>query len=68
VLGLADAVRRCFPFLTVDDATAAAVRHGRRLTEVALPAPRVALFTDTGEFLALYRQQLSEAVPEAVFV
>jgi tRNA pseudouridine55 synthase len=68
MLGLADAVRRCFPSLIVDDATAAAVRHGRRLTAVALPAPRVALFTDTGEFLALYRQQLSGAVPEAVFV
>ena len=30
--------------------------------------PRAALFADSGEFLALYRQQLSEAVPEAVFV
>jgi tRNA pseudouridine55 synthase len=68
LLGLADAVRRCFPSLTVDEATAAAVRHGRRLTDVPLPAPRAALFTDSGEFLALYRQQLYEAVPEAVFV
>jgi tRNA pseudouridine55 synthase len=68
LLRLADAVQRCFPSLTVDDATATAVRYGRRLTEVTLPAPRVALFTGSGEFLALYRQQLSEAVPEAVFV
>ena len=68
LLDLGDAVRRCFPALTVDDATAAAVRHGRRLTQVLLPAPRAALFTDSGEFLALYRQQVSEAVPEAVFV
>jgi hypothetical protein len=52
----------------VDDDTATAVRHGRRLTGVPLPAPRVALFTGSGEFLALYRQQLAQAVPEAVFV
>ena len=67
LLDLAAAARRCFPSLTVDDATAAAVRHGRRLAGVPLPAPRTALFTDSGEFLALYRQQLSEAVPDAVF-
>jgi tRNA pseudouridine55 synthase len=68
VMGLADAVRRCFPSLTVDDSTAAAVRYGRRLAGVTLPAQRAALFAATGEFLALYRQQLSDAVPEAVFV
>ena len=68
LLALADAVRRCFPSLTVDDATAAAARHGRRLAGVTLPAPRAALFAATGEFLALYRQQHSDAVPEAVFV
>jgi tRNA pseudouridine55 synthase len=68
VMGMADAVRRCFPSLTVDDATAAAVRYGRRLTGVTLPAQRAAVFAASGEFLALYRQQLSDAVPEAVFV
>jgi tRNA pseudouridine55 synthase len=68
LLGLADAVRRCFSFLTVDDATAAAVRVGRRLTGITLPAARTALFSETGEFLALYRQQLSDAIPDAVFV
>lgn len=68
LLGLPDAVRRCFPFLTVDDATAAAVRVGRRLTGMTLPAPRTALFAETGEFLALYRQQLSDAIADAVFV
>jgi tRNA pseudouridine55 synthase len=68
LLDLADAARRCFPSLTVDETTAAAVRHGRRLAGVPLPAPRTALFTDSGEFLALYRQQPSEAVPDAVFV
>jgi tRNA pseudouridine55 synthase len=68
LLSLADAVRRCFASLTVDDATAAAIRHGRRLTGITLPASRAALFAGSGEFLALYRQQLSDAVPEAVFV
>ena len=68
LLALADAVPRCFPSLTVDDATAAAVRVGRRLPEVILPASRTALFAASGEFLALYRQQLSDAIPEAVFV
>jgi tRNA pseudouridine55 synthase len=68
LLGLDEAVRRCFPSLMVDDATAAAIRHGRRLTDVSLPAPRTALFAGSGEFLALYRQQLSDAVPVAVFV
>jgi tRNA pseudouridine55 synthase len=68
VLALADAVRRCFPSLTVDDGTAGAVRYGRRLVGVTLPAHRAALFAASGEFLALYRQQLSDAVPEAVFV
>jgi tRNA pseudouridine55 synthase len=68
VMGLADAVRRCFPSLTVDDGTAAAVRYGRRLAGATLPAQRAALFAASGEFLALYRQQHSDAVPEAVFV
>jgi tRNA pseudouridine55 synthase len=67
-MGLADAVRRCFPSLTVDDATAVAVRYGRRLNEFTLPGPRAALFAASGEFLALYRQHLSDAVPLAVFV
>ena len=67
LLALADAVRRCFASMTVDDATAAAVRNGRRLTKTTLPAPRTALFAGSGDFLALYRQQLSDAIPEAVF-
>jgi len=68
VLDLADAARRCFASLTVDEASAAAGRNGRRLTGVALPASRTALFPGSGEFLALYRQQLADAVAEAVFV
>ena len=68
LLPMPDAVRRCFPVLTVDEAAATAVRYGRRLPGLDLPADRTALFAPSGEFLALYRQRLDEAVPEAVFV
>ena len=68
LLPLADAVRRCFPVLTLDEPTAQAVRYGRRLPGLDLPADRAGLFDPAGEFLALYRQQPGEAVPEAVFV
>jgi tRNA pseudouridine55 synthase len=68
LLPLADAVRRCFSVLDLDGPTADAVRHGRRLTGLDLPADRTALFAPSGEFLALYRRQPGEAVPEAVFV
>jgi tRNA pseudouridine55 synthase len=68
MLPLADAVRRCFPILTLDEGAAQAVRFGRRLSGLALPADRTALFAPSGEFLALYRQQPGQAVPEAVFV
>ncbi len=68
LLPLPDAVRRCFPVLTLDEPTAQAVRYGRRLPGLDLPADRTALFAPSGDFLALYRQQPGEAVPEAVFV
>ena len=68
LLALPDAVRRCFSALTLDEPTAQAVRYGRRLPGLGLPADRTALFAPTGEFLALYRQQPGQAVPEAVFV
>ena len=68
LLPLPDAVRRCFPVLALDEAAAQAVRYGRRLSGLDLPADRTALFAPSGEFLALYRRQSGEAVPEAVFV
>jgi len=68
LLNLSDAVRRCFPVFTVDESVAQAVRYGRRLSGLDLPADRTALFAPSGEFLALYRRQPGEAVPEAVFV
>ena len=60
--------RRCFATITVDDEQAAAVRFGRALVGLVLPAPRSALLSASGEFLALYQQEPSRAVPEAVFV
>jgi tRNA pseudouridine55 synthase len=68
LLPLPDAVRRCFPVLTLDEPTAQAVRYGRRLPGLDLPADRTGLFAPSGDFLALYRRQPGEAVPEAVFV
>ena len=68
LLPLPEAVRRCFPVLALDEPTAQAVRYGRRLPGLELPADRTALFAPSGEFLALYRQRRGEAVPEAVFV
>ena len=68
VLPLADAARRCFPALTVDGDTEQAVRYGRRLPGLVLPADRTALFAGSGDFLALYRRRAGDAAPEAVFV
>jgi tRNA pseudouridine55 synthase len=68
LLPLSDAVRRCFPILVLDAPAAEAVRYGRRLPGVELPADRTALFAASGEFLALYRREPDAAVPEAVFV
>ena len=47
---------------------AKAVRVGRALAGLVLPAPRSALLSGSGEFLALYQQEPARAVPEAVFV
>jgi len=67
VLPIADAARRAFPPLDLDEETARAVRTGRplplTLTELT------ALFAPDGEFLALYGPAgESQARPVAVFV
>lgn len=68
-LPLAEAARRSFTPLAVDEQTATAVRHGRTLPDTALPpAPVVALFDPAGEFLALYEQRGADARAVAVFV
>jgi tRNA pseudouridine55 synthase len=67
VLALSDAAQRCFATLVVSAPQAAAVRHGRPLPEVNLPAPRTALIGPGGELLALYTERDGVARPEAVF-
>ena len=60
--------RRCFPALDLTAEQAVAVRFGRRLPDTELPAERTAVFDPDGDFLALYRPEDGDAVPEAVFV
>ena len=60
--------RRCFPALDLTDEQAVSVRFGRRLPATDLPGERTAVFDPQGEFLALYRPDGGDAVPEAVFV
>jgi tRNA pseudouridine55 synthase len=68
LISMSDVVRRNFAVLRLTPDQAAAVRVGRRLPDVALPATLSALLDPDGEFLALYRQRDADAVPEAVFV
>jgi tRNA pseudouridine55 synthase len=56
-----------FTTLTVTEAQAAYIRNGRRLADVILPASTTALLSESGHFLALYRQEGPDAVPRAVF-
>ncbi len=63
-----DVTRAVFTVLVLTDDQERAVRYGRRLPGLALPAAQTALHSGTGEFLALYRQDGADAVPEAVFV
>jgi tRNA pseudouridine55 synthase len=66
VTALGEVARRCFPTLTLNAAQAAAVRHGRPLPEVSLPAQRTALLGPDGDLLALYTERDGGAWPEAV--
>lgn len=68
VTPIADVARRCFASLDLTDEQAVAVRFGRRLPDTGLPGERTAVFDPDGEFLALYRPESGDAVPEAVFV
>ena len=67
VVPVAEAVRRCFPVVELDDARAGDVRVGRRLPGLHLDA-LTALLGPDGTFLALYRPGPDGARPEAVFV
>jgi tRNA pseudouridine55 synthase len=69
VLPIAEAARRSFPALDLDDDTARLVRTGRTLLDRRLPeGPVTALFDPAGEFLALYEQRGADAGAVAVFV
>jgi tRNA pseudouridine55 synthase len=68
ILPIAEVARRCFAPLVLDNTQEADVRVGRRLAGLVLPADPTALFTRDGEFLALYRVEGDDAIPEAVFV
>jgi tRNA pseudouridine55 synthase len=66
--GLSQIARRCFPTLTLTADQARAVGYGQRLLRVELPAGVTAMLDPDGGFLALYRPDGPDAVPEAVFV
>jgi tRNA pseudouridine55 synthase len=68
LVDIAEVAAATFPVVVVNATRADAVRYGRRLTDFSLGAARAALFSDDGEFLALYRQADAAALPESVFV
>lgn len=68
VIGLADAVTTCFPWVRVDEEQARAVAFGRPLADLPLPGEPTALLGPDGTFLALYRPTPDGACPVAVFV
>jgi tRNA pseudouridine55 synthase len=68
IMPLDRVARSSFATLTVTEAQAAYIRHGRRLAGVILPDCTTALLDPTGAFLALYRQEGPDAIAEAVFL
>ena len=68
IVPLEDVVRTSFATLTVTDMQASYIRNGRRLVDLILPDQTTALLDGTDHFLALYRQEGSDAVAEAVLV
>jgi len=68
LMPMEDVVRSSFATLTVTEIQAADIRNGRRLAGVILTDRTTALLDEAGTFLALYRQEGSVAVAEAVFV
>jgi tRNA pseudouridine55 synthase len=67
VLPIGDVARRLFPTRTLGRDDAASVAVGRKLALDLGAAGPVAVFDEAGEFLALYEQRASTAVPVAVF-
>jgi tRNA pseudouridine55 synthase len=68
IVPMEDVVRSSFATLTVNEARASYIRHGRPLIGVILPDRTTALLSEAGAFLALYRQEGADAVAEVVFL
>jgi tRNA pseudouridine55 synthase len=67
-LPIADVAAGTFPRYDADAEQAAAIRTGRPLPGLKLPAGQTAMFDPTGTFLALYEPHGPVAKPTAVFV
>jgi tRNA pseudouridine55 synthase len=68
IMPLDRVARSSFAALTITEAQVGHIRNGRRLAGETLPNRTTAMFDPAGAFLALYRQDGPDAVPEAVFV
>jgi tRNA pseudouridine55 synthase len=67
IVPLDGVVQSSFATLTVNETQAGSIRHGQRLAGVILPKDTTALLDHAGHFLALYRQEGTDAIAEAVF-
>jgi hypothetical protein len=67
VVPLDRVVCNSFPTLTVNKSQAGQIRNGRRMAGAILPDGTTALLDEAGHFLALYRQEGTDALAEAVF-
>ncbi|MET7282383.1 tRNA pseudouridine(55) synthase TruB [Kribbella sp. NPDC005582] len=67
-LPIADVAAGTFPRYDADPEQAAAIRTGRPIPGLNLPAGQTAMFDPTGTFLALYEPHGPLAKPTAVFV
>jgi tRNA pseudouridine55 synthase len=67
-LPIAEVAAGTFPRYDADADQAAAIRTGRPLSGLKLPAGQTAMFDPTGTFLALYEPHGPVAKPTAVFV
>lgn len=67
LMTMADAARRSFPCVEVDEAQATDIRYGRPIA-VAVPAEVTGMISPEGELLALYRPEGDGARPIAVLV
>lgn len=64
---IAEVARGCFPAYSLDETQAREVGFGRRLEIDLGTSGPVAMFDGSGEFLALYENRDTQAVPVAVF-